>query len=231
MDEKNDVIKANNNPRQACAACKHQRKKCSQNCILSPFFPPEKKEKFQAVHKLFGVSNISKLLKGLHTLDERKRAIDSLIWEAEARERDPIEGGFGAFKKINVELISLTNHVRISNQPGLPKIGTNTISSDSKALMSWENSANNGYAYGAYGNVSNVANNNYIPSNGRYNNINTNGYKEAERAFGYQGFSVLPHEQFHRQYFQSDQQNGVVNEKSDDSQSLVQEVMKDDPIL
>ncbi|KAI3994878.1 hypothetical protein MKX01_037429, partial [Papaver californicum] len=194
MDEKNDMIKANNNPRQACAACKHQRKKCSQNCILSPFFPPEKKEKFQAVHKLFGVSNISKLLKGLHTLDERKRAIESLIWEAEARERDPIEGGFGAFKKINGELISLTHHVRntmISNQTGL--------SNDNKAgLMRWETSANR-----AYGNVSNVVNNNYIPINGRYNTNNNNGYKEAERAFGYQGFAVLPHEQFHRQYFQS----------------------------
>ncbi|KAI3859259.1 hypothetical protein MKW98_007640 [Papaver atlanticum] len=205
MDEKADVIKANNNPRQACAACKHQRKKCSQNCMLSPFFPPEKKEKFQAVHKLFGVSNISKLLKGLHTLDERKRAIESLIWEAEARERDPIEGGFGAFKKANGELISLKNHVHntmMSNQTGLPKIGANTISSDSKALMSWENSANNGYAYGAYGNISNVVSNNYIPSNGRYNN-NTNGYKEAERAFGYQqGFAALPHDQFHRHYFQ-----------------------------
>ncbi|KAI3939573.1 hypothetical protein MKX01_038528 [Papaver californicum] len=197
MAVKNDVIKANNNPRQACAACKHQRKKCSQNCILSPFFSPEKKEKFQAVHKLFGVSNISKLLKGLHTFDERKRAIESLIWEAEARERDPIEGGFGAFKKINGELISLTHHVRntmVSNHTG--------ISNDSKALMKWETSGNNnGYGYGAYGNISNVVNNNYVPSNGRYNS--RTGYKEAERAFGYQGFAALPHEQFHRQYFQS----------------------------
>ncbi|KAJ6762021.1 LOB DOMAIN-CONTAINING PROTEIN 4-RELATED [Salix koriyanagi] len=55
----------------ACASCKHQRKRCTENCALAPYFPAEKTLEFQAVHKVFGVSNVVKLVKDV--IAERRK--------------------------------------------------------------------------------------------------------------------------------------------------------------
>ncbi|KAJ8439970.1 hypothetical protein Cgig2_008353 [Carnegiea gigantea] len=89
---------------QACAACKHQRKKCTDKCILAPFFPAEKIREFQAVHKVFGVSNVQKMVKNLFNDEDRKRAADSLVWEALCRQKDPVLGPYGEYRKIYEEL-------------------------------------------------------------------------------------------------------------------------------
>ncbi|KAH9330732.1 hypothetical protein KI387_002840, partial [Taxus chinensis] len=47
----------------ACAACRMQRKKCAENCPLAPYFPADDPEKFERVHRVFGTSNITKMLK------------------------------------------------------------------------------------------------------------------------------------------------------------------------
>ncbi|KAL2328145.1 hypothetical protein Fmac_021572 [Flemingia macrophylla] len=83
----------------ACAACKHQRKKCSENCILAPYFPSNRIREFHAVHKVFGVSNITKLVKNAKE-EDRRRVVDSLIWEACCRQRDPIHGPYGEYTKV-----------------------------------------------------------------------------------------------------------------------------------
>ncbi|XP_047165209.1 LOB domain-containing protein 2-like [Vigna umbellata] len=83
----------------ACAACKHQRKKCSENCILAPYFPSNRSREFHAVHKVFGVSNITKLVKNARE-DDRRRVVDSLTWEACCRQRDPIHGPYGEYTKV-----------------------------------------------------------------------------------------------------------------------------------
>ncbi|GLJ33789.1 hypothetical protein SUGI_0679100 [Cryptomeria japonica] len=38
----------------SCAACRLQRKKCSQECILAPHFPPDDLEKFTIVQRVYG---------------------------------------------------------------------------------------------------------------------------------------------------------------------------------
>ncbi|XP_068489935.1 LOB domain-containing protein 24 [Phaseolus vulgaris] len=83
----------------ACAACKHQRKKCSENCILAPYFPSNRSREFHAVHKVFGVSNITKLVKNARE-DDRRRVVDSLTWEACCRQRDPVHGPYGEYTKV-----------------------------------------------------------------------------------------------------------------------------------
>ncbi|XP_027348182.1 LOB domain-containing protein 22 [Abrus precatorius] len=83
----------------ACAACKHQRKKCSENCILAPYFPSNRNREFHAVHRVFGVSNITKLVKNAKE-EDRRRVVDSLIWEACCRQRDPIHGPYGEYTKV-----------------------------------------------------------------------------------------------------------------------------------
>lgn len=45
-----------------CAACKLLRRRCAEECPFSPYFSPHEPHKFSAVHKVFGASNVSKLL-------------------------------------------------------------------------------------------------------------------------------------------------------------------------
>lgn len=45
-----------------CAACKLLRRKCAEECPFSPYFSPHEPHKFAAVHKVFGASNVSKML-------------------------------------------------------------------------------------------------------------------------------------------------------------------------
>ncbi|ERN14009.1 hypothetical protein AMTR_s00021p00187850, partial [Amborella trichopoda] len=89
---------------QACAACKHQRRKCTPECLLAPFFPAEHGDKFKAVHKVFGVSNVVKLIKSLDNEEKQTRAIESICWEAEWRQLEPVEGCWAEFKRLNEEL-------------------------------------------------------------------------------------------------------------------------------
>lgn len=76
---------------QACAACKYQRRKCIPECPLAPYFPPDQSKTFQNAHKLFGVSNILKILKSVDpTL--KSTAMNSIIYQANMRERYPVRG-------------------------------------------------------------------------------------------------------------------------------------------
>jgi hypothetical protein len=45
-----------------CASCKLLRRRCTQECIFAPYFPSDDPRKFAIVHKVFGASNISKML-------------------------------------------------------------------------------------------------------------------------------------------------------------------------
>ncbi|XP_021848128.2 LOB domain-containing protein 2 [Spinacia oleracea] len=101
---------------QACAACKHQRKRCTDKCILAPFFPAEKVREFQAVHKVFGVSNVQKMVRTLHNDEDRKQATDSLVWEALCRQKDPVLGPYGEYRKIYDELKSYQNQAQTQIQ-------------------------------------------------------------------------------------------------------------------
>ncbi|XP_020225931.1 LOB domain-containing protein 27 [Cajanus cajan] len=76
---------------QACAACKHQRRKCTSECLLAPFFPADQPKVFLNVHKLFGVSNIVKILKILEP-SQKKIAMDSIIIQANYRDKYPVHG-------------------------------------------------------------------------------------------------------------------------------------------
>ena len=93
---------------QACAACKYQRRKCSIDCPLAPYFPPKRSREFLNVHKLFGVSNVLRILKRVHP-STKADTINSIIYEAEAWGRDPIYGCVGIilFLQVQVEHLRL----------------------------------------------------------------------------------------------------------------------------
>ncbi|XP_043709229.1 LOB domain-containing protein 36-like isoform X2 [Telopea speciosissima] len=84
-----------------CAACKFLRRKCTQECVFAPYFPPDQPIKFANVHKVFGASNVAKILNDLPPTN-REDTVKSLAYEAEARLRDPVYGCVG--------LISLLQH-------------------------------------------------------------------------------------------------------------------------
>lgn len=45
-----------------CAACKLLRRRCAQDCVFAPYFPADEPQKFASVHKVFGASNVNKML-------------------------------------------------------------------------------------------------------------------------------------------------------------------------
>ncbi|KAF9617722.1 hypothetical protein IFM89_038222 [Coptis chinensis] len=87
-----NVPRNSNSGTQACAACKYQRRKCQPDCTLAPYFPPTHQTQFLNVHKLFGVSNILKVLRSLNSRYEKDEAMQSMIYEADARGKDPVGG-------------------------------------------------------------------------------------------------------------------------------------------
>ncbi|KAL3517674.1 hypothetical protein ACH5RR_020263 [Cinchona calisaya] len=75
-----------------CGACKFLRRKCAADCIFAPYFCTEQgPARFAAIHKVFGASNVSKLL--LHVpVPERCEAVVTIAYEAQARIKDPVYG-------------------------------------------------------------------------------------------------------------------------------------------
>ncbi|KAM5556471.1 LOB domain-containing protein 33-like [Rosa sericea] len=76
----------------SCGACKFLRRKCTSECVFAPYFCYDQAAThFSAVHKVFGASNVSKLL--LHLpVQHRSDAALTMSYEAIARMRDPIYG-------------------------------------------------------------------------------------------------------------------------------------------
>ena len=75
-----------------CGACKFLRRKCVRGCVFAPHFCHEQgATHFAAIHKVFGASNVSKLLAHLPVSDRCEAAV-TISYEAQARLQDPIYG-------------------------------------------------------------------------------------------------------------------------------------------
>ncbi|KAI3757803.1 hypothetical protein L6452_05346 [Arctium lappa] len=86
-----------------CAACKLLRRRCAQECPFSPYFSPHEPHKFASVHKVFGASNVSKLLMDVSEC-QRAEAANSLVYEANIRLRDPVYGCVGAISALQQQV-------------------------------------------------------------------------------------------------------------------------------
>ncbi|KAJ8645078.1 hypothetical protein MRB53_006826 [Persea americana] len=86
---------------QACAACKYRRRKCNADCPLAPYFPPDDPKQFQNAHRLFGVSNILKILEQLNP-EQKLEAMRSIVYQANMRERYPVHGCLGIIYKLQL---------------------------------------------------------------------------------------------------------------------------------
>ncbi|KAE8721496.1 LOB domain-containing protein 1 [Hibiscus syriacus] len=92
---------------QPCAACRMLRRRCDSSCILAPYFSCDEIDKFAKVHKVFGASNVIKMIQ---IVEERNRedAVKALVYEATARIRDPVYGSTGAICQLQKMVQELT---------------------------------------------------------------------------------------------------------------------------
>lgn len=189
--------RSNGGAAAACASCRHQRKKCNENCALAPYFPVEKNREFQAVHKFFGVSNVTKLVNSLNA-EDRQKAVDSLVWEAFCRQKDPVLGCYGEFKRVLDELkwfksqYQTYKSAQVQIQTGLINLGTGGL--------------NNNTTYSSFVNNGNGNGNNLSGSYANYNysSVQNNVEKLSEERDN--GSVILPQQQvlngFNQQYYQ-----------------------------
>ncbi|KAJ3703156.1 hypothetical protein LUZ61_006861 [Rhynchospora tenuis] len=95
-----------------CAACKLLRRRCTQDCPFSPYFSPHEPHKFASVHKVFGASNVSKLLMEVPE-SQRADAANSLIYEATLRLRDPVYGCMGTISALQQQVQLLEAELQV----------------------------------------------------------------------------------------------------------------------
>ncbi|KAK7321416.1 hypothetical protein VNO77_32041 [Canavalia gladiata] len=95
-----------------CAACKLLRRRCAEECPFSPYFSPHEPQKFAAVHKVFGASNVSKMLMEVPEV-QRADAANSLVYEANLRLRDPVYGCMGAISALQQQVQTLQAELNV----------------------------------------------------------------------------------------------------------------------
>ncbi|KAL8147984.1 LOB domain-containing protein 12 [Apium graveolens] len=96
-----------------CASCKLLRRRCAKDCIFAPYFPPDNPHKFAIVHKVFGASNVSKMLQEI-PVQQRGDAVSSLVFEANARLRDPVYGCVGAISYLQNQVSQLQMQLAVA---------------------------------------------------------------------------------------------------------------------
>lgn len=98
-------------PSSACAACKYQRRKCTPDCTLAPYFPADKQQQFLNVHRLFGVSNILKILKSVDQ-SHRQDAMNSIIYQSNVRAEDPAGGCYRLILQLQRKIDATCNELQ-----------------------------------------------------------------------------------------------------------------------
>ncbi|ESW18820.1 hypothetical protein PHAVU_006G073100 [Phaseolus vulgaris] len=129
-----------------CASCKLLRRRCSKECIFAPYFPSDDPRKFAIVHKVFGASNVSKMLLEL-PVHQRADAVSSLVYEANARVRDPVYGCVGAISYLQNQVSQLQMQLAVAQaeilciqmQPQEPTLTTQAYHDDKSLLLSVHN--------------------------------------------------------------------------------------------
>ncbi|KAK9742334.1 hypothetical protein RND81_03G164800 [Saponaria officinalis] len=97
----------------SCAACKLLKRRCTPTCIFAPHFRADEPNKFAKVHKVFGASNVSKILNEVPE-EHREDTVNSLTYEAEARLCDPVYGCIGAIALLQRRMVELQHDLALA---------------------------------------------------------------------------------------------------------------------
>ncbi|CAK9135808.1 unnamed protein product [Ilex paraguariensis] len=97
----------------SCAACKFLKRRCTPNCQFAPYFRADELKKFAKVHKVFGASNVSKILNEVPE-EQREDTVNSLVYEADVRLRDPVYGCIGAIASLQRKMVELQHDLLVA---------------------------------------------------------------------------------------------------------------------
>ncbi|GMI92027.1 PEACOCK 1 [Hibiscus trionum] len=97
-----------------CASCKLLRRRCAQDCIFAPYFPSDDPHRFAILHKVFGAKNVRKMLQEV-PVAQRADAVSSLVYEANARVRDPVYGCVGAISYLQNQVSQLQMQLAVAH--------------------------------------------------------------------------------------------------------------------
>ncbi|PPD87742.1 hypothetical protein GOBAR_DD15314 [Gossypium barbadense] len=93
-----------------CAACKLLRRRCAQDCVFAPYFPADEPQKFANVHKVFGASNVNKMLQRIEVA--KKLALCRM--DRDVRVRDPVYGCVGAISSLQQQIDTLQTQLALT---------------------------------------------------------------------------------------------------------------------
>ncbi|KDP26558.1 hypothetical protein JCGZ_17716 [Jatropha curcas] len=131
-----------------CGACKFLRRKCVRGCVFAPYFCHEQgATHFAAIHKVFGASNVSKLLAHLPVSDRCEAAV-TISYEAQARLQDPIYGCVSHIFALQQQVMTLQAQLACLKEQAAQTVlnGSATANpNNAQDLQSWfqsENSSN-----------------------------------------------------------------------------------------
>ncbi|XP_022953486.1 LOB domain-containing protein 21-like [Cucurbita moschata] len=122
----------------SCAACKLLKRRCTPTCIFAPYFRSDEPKKFAKVHKVFGASNVSKILTEVPE-EQREDTVNSLAYEAEARLRDPVYGCIGAIALLQTKMAELQHDLALAKARLARYAAANNNNTSSTSLGVLEN--------------------------------------------------------------------------------------------
>ncbi|RVW46151.1 LOB domain-containing protein 10 [Vitis vinifera] len=93
---------------------------------IRTLFPTRSASKFANVHKVFGASNVAKLLNEINAAN-REDAVNSLAYEAEARLHDPVYGCVGMISILQQQLKHLQNDLLAAKKELAAYIGPSAM--------------------------------------------------------------------------------------------------------
>ncbi|KAK7284101.1 hypothetical protein RJT34_18840 [Clitoria ternatea] len=128
-----------------CGACKFLRRKCVRGCVFAPYFCHEQgATHFAAIHKVFGASNVSKLLAHLPVSDRCEAAV-TISYEAQARLQDPIYGCVAHIFALQQQVVNLQAQLTfLREQAGQICLNSSAIENPNEKYF--EKPANNNFS-------------------------------------------------------------------------------------
>ncbi|KAL1546582.1 LOB domain-containing protein 29 [Salvia divinorum] len=124
-----------------CGACKFLRRKCVRGCVFAPYFCHEQgAAHFSAIHKVFGASNVSKLLAHLPISDRCEAAV-TIAYEAQARLQDPIYGCVSHIFALQQQVVNLQAQLASLKEQAAHSI--TTAANPNGDVQSWWQSSQN----------------------------------------------------------------------------------------
>ncbi|KAL0437379.1 UNVERIFIED_CONTAM: LOB domain-containing protein 29 [Sesamum radiatum] len=109
-----------------CGACKFLRRKCVKGCVFAPYFSHEQAAAhFAAIHKVFGASNVAKLLAHL-PMSDRCQAAVTVSYEAQARLQDPIYGCVSHIFALQQQVVNLQAQLAALKEQAFMNSSTST---------------------------------------------------------------------------------------------------------